>query len=223
VRGGAADRLLVSDDGAATFRTVYQGKSFLAGFALSSDGATVYLGGPVDGVLVATTSNDAGAALQFTKQSDAAVQCLTLAEDTLYACMSSSQGFYIQQLGVSTDHGATFLPKFAFACLSGPLSCPGCAVANECGPNLPLLRATLGGCDRDAGNLPAEAGCSDADAGADEAGASNRPADAGGVVPSRLPPRGGCGCGAGGEAGAGGVAATVGALLTILLRKRTRR
>jgi hypothetical protein len=223
VRGGAADRLLVSSDGAATFNTVYQGKSFLAGFALSTDGATVYLGGPVDGVLVATTSNDAGAAFQFAKQSDAAIQCLTLAGDTLYACMSSSQGFYIQQLGVSTDHGVTFLPKFPFACLNAPLSCPGCAVANECGPDLALLRSTLGACDRDGGNLPTDARCSDKDAGADEAGASNRYADGGSVLQSRLPPRGGCDSGAGNEAGAGGVAATIGALLAMLMRKRTRR
>ena len=222
MRGGAADRLIVSDDGAATFRTVYQGKSFLAGFALSSNGATVYLGGPVDGVLAATTSNYAGAALQFAKQSDAAIQCLTLAGDTLYACMSSFQGFYIQQLGVSTDHGVTFLPKFPFACLNSPLSCPGCTVANECGPDLPLLRATLGACDRDGGNVPTDVGCSNEDAGADEAGTSNRKADGGSAQPSRLPSRGGCVCGLGYQARSGGIAATIAAIVTMRMRKRSR-
>jgi hypothetical protein len=224
VRGGAADRLLVSDDGAATFRTVYQGRSFLAGFALSSDGATVYVGGPVDGVLVATPSNDdSGASFQFAKQSDAAVQCLTLAGDTLYACMSGPQGFYIQQLGVSTDQGVTFLPKFPLACLSGPLSCTGCAVANECGADLALLRSTLGACDLDGGNSPTDAGCSGQDASAQEGTANRDAGDGGSAIPPRLPPRGGCGCGIGNEARAVGIVATMGALLALAMRRRARR
>src|SRR5260370_4280248 len=72
----SVDRLLVSDDGAATFRTAYQGLGNLLGFALSSDGSKVFVGGPADGVAFASTApTDSAGALQFTQQSKGPVVC----------------------------------------------------------------------------------------------------------------------------------------------------
>ena len=68
IHNSFVDRLLVSDDGAATFRTVYQAQGTLPGFALSDDGSTVFLGDSAAGVLVAhPPAADAGASFAFVR------------------------------------------------------------------------------------------------------------------------------------------------------------
>ena len=52
VEGAGKSRLFVTDDAGVQFRAVYSGGPML-GFALSSDGVTVYLGGPEDGLQAA--------------------------------------------------------------------------------------------------------------------------------------------------------------------------
>jgi hypothetical protein len=165
VTGVASGRLLASDDGGATFRTVYQGKNALLGFALSADGEKIYVGGPADGVLVAPR-----ASLLFAQRSTAQVECLSVVGGTLFACMSDPNAYFVQLLGASTDDGATFASKFYFACLRGPLACPTCAVAAQCNSELAALQSNLGDtCD--GGTIPAgPTTCADA-AGAVCAGA----------------------------------------------------
>jgi MYXO-CTERM domain-containing protein len=223
-----ADRLLVSDDGAATFRTVFQGRGPLLGFALSSDG-------PRDGVhLAAAGAADSGAGPSFAQQSTAAVSCLTWVNGALYACMGEPQNTYLQQLGLSTDDGASFAPRFYFGCLPGPLVCPGCGVDTACSPGLALLRASLGVCD---GGIPTPPACVvDSDAGgASDAGVpplldaeapvdsgTAAPADAGSPPPPPSNKSCGCGSASGESAGAGALAATAFVAAFVLRRRRSR-
>ncbi|HEV3193347.1 MAG TPA: hypothetical protein VGY54_22725 [Polyangiaceae bacterium] len=204
----AVDRLIVSDDRGATFRTAYQGSGNLLGFALSSDGSKVFVGGPVDGVvLAATTIADSGDALQFVHQSSARVSCLSWIGGSLYACMGEPEHPFVPQLGVSTDDGVTFATKFPFACTAGALACPGGELSMRCNPGLPQLRASIGSCD--AGTAQSDAGGAAQDAGS----------DGGGGVWSSPEPQRGCRCGAGGAPATGGLSALV-LLATLLLRKR---
>ncbi|MBS2012906.1 MAG: hypothetical protein JST00_08470 [Deltaproteobacteria bacterium] len=162
-------RLLVSDDAGKTFRAVFTAKSPLAGFALSPDGARVYVGGAADGLQVASTSDFA-----FTQRSTIEIQCLAWSPDGLYACSNERFGFVA---GLSRDEGATFTPVLRFCDIRGPLQ--GCAFGSatqlECvqggkngKPPWPFQRVQLA-CD-----LPDGGGGGGRDAGAD-AGAAASP------------------------------------------------
>ncbi len=148
-------RLLVSDDAGKTFKTVYTGQGALAGFALSLDGSKVWVGGPRDGLRVASTTDFA-----FTQKSSVEVRCLKLATDGLWTCSTEKSGFVV---GLSKDEGATFETKLHFCDIRGPLACPvGSTTHTECvlggttstaSPPWPQQQASLGctGDERDAG------------------------------------------------------------------------
>ena len=148
-------RLLVSDDAGKTFKTVYTGQGALAGFALSPDGGKVWVGGPRDGLRVASTADFA-----FTQKSTVEVQCLKLAADGLWTCSTEKSGFVV---GLSKDEGSTFETKLHFCDIRGPLACPvGSTTHTECvlggttsaaSPPWPHEQATLGctGGELDAG------------------------------------------------------------------------
>ncbi|MDB4934188.1 MAG: BNR/Asp-box repeat domain protein [Labilithrix sp.] len=150
-------RLLVSDDAGKTFRTVFTGKGSLAGFALSKDGTKVWVGGPIDGIRQASTTDFA-----FVQKSTIEVQCLAFADDGLWACSTEKSGFVV---GLSKDEGATFETKMHFCDIRGPLDCPaGSTTHTECtlggttsmaSPPWPQQRAMLGcgGGDVDAGMI----------------------------------------------------------------------
>jgi hypothetical protein len=215
------DRLLVSDDGAMTFRTVFQAKGPLLGFALSNDGSKVYVGGPTDGVQLAPGfAGDAGAPLQFAQRSTASVSCLTWSAGTLYACMGEPQNRYLQQLGASSDDGRSFAPRFLFACMDGPLACPGGAVAAQCAPGLPLLQAAIGLCPEGGADASDDAS-SPAPEGGEPDGASPDDAGRGGAHPPTKSAS--CGCSAG-DARAGGMSlAAMGGAVLLLRRRRSLR
>jgi hypothetical protein len=158
------DQLLVSDDGAMTFTTAYQAIGPLLGFALSADGTKLFIGGPFDGVRLASTTADSGTNLSFSRQSTTAVSCLTSVGDTLYACIRVPGTTALQHVGVSTNDGVTFETKSYFGCFSGPLACPGSGVAAQCNPNLSFVRGTIGQCP-EGGPGPPDAGSNGADAG----------------------------------------------------------
>ena len=197
IAGNLADRLLVSDDHAATFRTIDQGRGKLLGFALSGDGSRVFVGGPSDGVAVASASSrDAGVAtLSFSQISKLGVSCLSWANGTLYACAAEPNSLLSPELAVSTDDGATLVTKFPFACMSGALLCPGGAIAARCNPGLPPLRASLGLCS----------------GGSSEFGAP--------ATVTRRQPKTGCGCAAG-SAAAGTHTVSLLALLACMAGRR---
>jgi hypothetical protein len=146
-------RLLVSDDGLVTTRQVWQAQGDLAGFALSSDGTRVYVGGPTDGLYVTTST-----ALDFTNQVwPGQVQCLMLQGDRLLACSAEVSGFTV---GQSTDDGVTWKPLLHLSCINGPLACSSSSlVTTQCAPYWgTTIQNQLGGaCTEDAGSEDAGA------------------------------------------------------------------
>jgi MYXO-CTERM domain-containing protein len=204
----SVDRLIVSDDGAATFRTVYQAKGALPGFALSSDGSKVFVGDSVSGVLLASPPPvGSGAPFSFAQRSPAVVACLTWAAGSLYACTGQPQHPNLKELGVSTDDGLTFSQKFIFGCFSGPLACPSGAVASNCSAGVDSLHALIGACS-DGGDSTG--------AGGPDASVPNL--DAGAEAPRPRSPS--CGCTAGEAAGEVSGLSVIGLLLAIALRRR---
>jgi MYXO-CTERM domain-containing protein len=139
-------RLLVSDDAGKTFRTIFTGAGALAGFALSDDGTRIFVGGPKDGIHVASTTD-----YQWTKKSKVEIGCLKLNKDGLWACSTEKSGFVV---GLSPDEGATFQTLLHFCEIRGPLACPvGSTTHTECSlggtavsrtPPWPSQRAILG-------------------------------------------------------------------------------
>ena len=132
--GETASRLLVTDDAGHTFREIFAGPPLL-GFALSADGSKVWVGSS-DGLYMASRQ-----ALTFVKRSSVAVQCLTFAAATLYACSSESSGFIV---GASTDDGATFAPRLHLSTVRGPLACPADTPTATCNLEWPATRDQLG-------------------------------------------------------------------------------
>lgn len=143
--GSTAGRLLVTDDGGATFRTVFNGTPLL-GFALSPDGTSVFVGDS-NGLYQASSTS-----LTFNQVSNIQVQCLATSGTRIYACSVESSGFIV---GASDDGGKTFAPLLHLATVRGPLSCPSNTSAEVCIPGWPTVADTLGA---DAGTTGADAG-----------------------------------------------------------------
>jgi hypothetical protein len=123
---GGQSRLTVVDvgpDGTPAFRGAHAfdveadpTMGGMLGFALSQDGATVYIGSQRDGLWSASSST-----LDFQKRSSTPVGCLATRGNELWACSTESAGFIA---GVSYDSGATFVPKLpSIAHLAGPAAC----------------------------------------------------------------------------------------------------
>jgi hypothetical protein len=179
-------RILVSDDGLATTHQVWQANGQILGFALSTDGSKVYLGGPDDGLYVTSSS-----ALAFTTQAwPGQVQCLAFDRGRLLACSNEASGFAV---GASTDDGATWIPLLHLGCVQGPLACAASSpVTMQCGPDWATQQTALGACTPNTG-LDA-GGPGGLDAGVPSAGDAG---DGGkSVPPSSSPPPGskGGGC-----------------------------
>jgi hypothetical protein len=186
------------DGGTPTQRTLHTANGALMGFALSPDASKVYIGGPKDGVKVASTQDFA-----FQQKSNLEVQCLALNDEGLWACSNERAGFVA---GLSKDEGATFEPRLRFCDISGPLSScgPGTPTNDRCSPNWPAQKALLGcgGLDRGGG-----------DGGVADAGPRSQP------VP---PPPKNCDCHAS-PAGPWGAFVTVAGAAVALLRRTRRR
>jgi MYXO-CTERM domain-containing protein len=135
-KGSAGSRLLVSDDGAQSWREVLKFTSDMLGFAISDDGQKVWAGGPKDGLYQASA-----AALTFTQTSQIAIQCLTASGANLYACSNEVGGFI---LGASKDDGATFAPLLHLYGIRGPLACGAQTSQANCVPDWPALSDSLG-------------------------------------------------------------------------------
>jgi hypothetical protein len=152
IKGNQGSRLVVTDDGGGTFRTVFTGVGDMLGFALSPDGARVYVGGPADGLLVAATTD-----FVFAQRSKIQVQCLLSTPTALYACSNEASGFIV---GESTDDGATFSAMLHLACIRGALACPETASSAQCKADFPALQESLGGqaCDGGAPPVTPDAG-----------------------------------------------------------------
>ena len=134
--GATSSRLLVTRDAGLTFEKPFAGGPML-GFALSPDGATIYLGGPDDGLWVATRET-----LVFERRSDVPVQCLLRTADALYACSSDLAGGFT--VGASSDDGYTFVPRLLLSSVRGPLACDATSPTASCAREWPATAQRLG-------------------------------------------------------------------------------
>jgi hypothetical protein len=193
--GADAGRVLVSDDAGESFRTVWSGAQ-PQGFALSPDGARVWVGSFRDGLARASTND-----FVFTTVNRTPIACLYSAGSTLYACSLDAYGFAAAR---SDDGGATFVPLLTLAKIRGPRACGADAAANLCLADWPAVKASVGIEDEvDAGPVPVF----DAGTGASASGSST------------------CGCRvAGGHGTQNATGLGLGALATVALcrRRRTR-
>jgi MYXO-CTERM domain-containing protein len=189
-------RVLLSRDGGQTVETIYTSKGALPGFALSADGSKVWVGGPKDGVMQASTTD-----FQFQQRSTVEVQCLAYASDGLWACSSEKSGFVA---GLSRDEGATFEARLKFCDIAGPLACGAdTPTTTQCAPLWEQQRSLLG--------------CGVADGGA---GGDGGASSSGGVGPGDGGDDGGCSCRA---TSSPPYAVAVGGALGLLALVRRRR
>ena len=203
-------RLLLWDESTATLRTLFTSQGGLGGFAITPDASKVYVGGPMDGLFVASTVDYA-----FKQRSAVQVQCLSIQSDGLWACSNEVSGFIG---GLSHDDGVTFEAKLHFCDVQGPLACPAGSTTNgQCVPAWPPQRDLLG-C------APSSSSSSSSSSGGVDAGGTDAEAPAAGV-----PSGSGSGCAAGPESGdvrpvvIAGVAAALAAAFLTRRRRRDRR
>jgi hypothetical protein len=157
-------RLLVTTDAGKAFKVAYAGNGPLFGFALAN--GKVYVGGPQDGLRVASAAD-----LHFSQTSDAQIQGLMAQGTTLWAAAAVVSGFV---LATTTDDGAHWDKKLEKLCdILGPIACPPGSQGAACPAEWPKIHDDLFLCDLVAA----------ADAGA-------------APPPSPAPPHGGCGCNA---------------------------
>jgi hypothetical protein len=133
--GPETNRLLLTEDGGRTVRTLFRGGALL-GFALSGDGNEVYFGGPSDGLQVAHAP-----AYRVEKRWAMPVQCLAVQGHTLWACSAPQSGF---ALGSSEDDGVSFRPRLTLAGMRGPVPCPGSSSMTKCAAEWDKLQADFG-------------------------------------------------------------------------------
>ena len=193
-KGTAGSRLLVSDDGGGTYKEVLKFGGDMLGFALSGDGAKIFVGGPKDGLYVGDP-----ASLAFAQVSKIAVQCLSASGSKLFACSSEVAGFIV---GVSEDDGKSFTGLLHLCGVRGPLACGPTSSEAQCLAGWPALQDSLGGSCIDAGA---------ADSG-DDGGTSSSGGSSSG---------GGCILG-GADAGVGAGAAAAALAATLLFARRRR-
>jgi hypothetical protein len=150
--GDPIDSLLVSTDAGETWTTAFESTGNLFGFALSPDGATVWVGGSKDGLWRAPTST-----LAFEKVSGVHVRCLTATDTKLYACADEFADSFT--VGVSTTKGSTFEPLMHLSTPCGPLACAeGTPVRAQCDEAWGATQLVLGAesCESDAGPTPSQ-------------------------------------------------------------------
>jgi MYXO-CTERM domain-containing protein len=191
-------RLLVTTDAGKNFKVAYSGQGPLFGFALTN--GKVYVGGPQDGLRVAS-QND----LAFQQTSDAKIQGLMAQGGALWAASNLVSGFI---LGTTTDDGAHWDKKLEKLCdIKGPLACAPGAQAATCPAQWPKLHDDLFLCDYDA---------------APDGGPTPKGPDGGAVTPGPSS-RSGCGCSSTPGVSDGAALALVALLLSARRRARAIR
>lgn len=223
------DRLLLSEDGGLTFRTLLSTPK-IAGAAFVADDAnpgrsTLYVGGRVEGLF---RSDDLIAA---TRVNDVSIHCLASSgANELWACGDGLLGPFA--LGRSTDRGATFEPRLQFDDIHNRTGCGACTTTGGLCPYYFLdVEVDLGRVDAgvtltfpDVGVLAcSEAGTPLLDAGTTtEAGPA--PFDAAVALDAAGPATtpSGCGCRAGTRGTSPNMLAVLGLATLTALRRRRR-
>ncbi|MGF1469123.1 MAG: WD40/YVTN/BNR-like repeat-containing protein [Sandaracinaceae bacterium] len=206
------ERLLLSEDGGRSFRTV-AGARELSGVAVASDGSVVWAASGNGGGLL--RSVDGGRSFE-TIHADLDVLCLEArGTSELWLCVNELIDGYA--IGRSLDAGDTLEPMFVFADTGALPACPACTPVDVICPQwIPDLVADL---DLDAGiELPDAATGLPRDIGVPER--CSHLFDAG---PDTTPPATGCGCRAAGRGPAAPPALASVALLGLVLARRRRR
>ena len=219
-------RLLVSDDGGKTVRTVFTADNALLGFALSLDGTKVFVGGPraqiqlqpnMPPIVKPVGIFKANAAdLVFTRVNERDVQCLAMAEDGLWACSNEAHNGFVA--GLSKDEGVTFEAKLHFCDIRGPLACPDDKNVAECKGDRRDTPFSCAPCWTQQKNV---LGCGLIDAGVDGGSGGE-----GSTEPLADPGGGGCQCSAAPASSLGafaGFLAFVTGVLALLMRARQKR
>jgi hypothetical protein len=216
VRSDGKSQLFVTPDAGKTWSVPLSIDDPMLGFALSSDGSTVYAGSFAAGLLAASRSTSGTPS--FASISDIHVECLATHGADLWACSDEPSGFVV---GQSASAGASFAPRLAnLLAIGGPLGCPPGAGASVCTsfdfdaspPYDPFtaLCTNLSACEEDAGRPPLTLACADA-----------------GQCPAMVTPSAGgqssCGCAAAGEAGAGSGALALGVCVASAAARARRR
>jgi hypothetical protein len=120
----SASRVIASRDAGATWNDVWNAPGDVPGLALSADGSTLALGGPIVGVNIASTADWA-----FRQTSSMGPYCLAWLGNDLIACGKEAvEGFSI---GVSHDEGAHFAPLLHLSDIV-PRSCPAGSAVEGC-------------------------------------------------------------------------------------------
>jgi photosystem II stability/assembly factor-like uncharacterized protein len=145
--GDDIGRVLVTGDGAVTWREVWQAPSDVSGFALSPDGSTLAVGGSNVGVSVASTADHV-----FRKTSEASVYCLTFWGDKLLVCTKEAIDHF--SIGISDDLGEHFAPLLHLGDVL-PRSCAADASAGVCALEWSDIATAIGA---DAGARSTDAG-----------------------------------------------------------------
>ncbi len=193
-----SDALLVSDDGAKTFRNVLTLEGGMWGFALSPDGSKVAAGGPTKGTFAADRQT-----LDFVPRATTPVTCLTWHASGLYACGAPRVSPFV--VARSSDDGRTWSPMLErLTDIQGPTP--------ACGPDSPSTATCVS-------VWPAQQAIWTADAGT-APDAVAEPPDAGPAPPPQS--CGGCELRGGASAGMG-MAILTGILALGLARMRRRR
>src|SRR5262249_15350823 len=90
-------RIIVTEDGGATFRNLFNGTDQLYGFALSPDGSQMAFGGPSDGIWVGGSDG-----VGLARRSDVLPNCLGWTPAGLWACADEAKAPFFS-LGLSNN------------------------------------------------------------------------------------------------------------------------
>jgi MYXO-CTERM domain-containing protein len=223
---GAPGQLLVSQDAGESWTTIFTGTGFLKGFALSPDGQTVLVGGDLDGIHRASTTD-----FVFEKISEVGARCLRWEDEGLYVCGDEIlDGF---TLGVSQDGGDSFTSLLHLPCLEGPLDCAAeTSVGAICPAEWPAMATQIGASPEACAAYGAGGGGQGGAGGASttSAGGGGETSGAGGSAAATSGSGGlggaddGCGCSVpGGGGSTGNVALSALAAAVYLARAAARR
>lgn len=137
---GLGALLLRSDDGGARFRELARSDGSMTGFALSDDGATLWIGS--DDRRDSLRRSTRGAPFERLPAS-VTTRCLRQRDGVLYVCTDEAADGYL--LACSTDGGEHLTPIVSARSLQGPpTSCAAdSAVSTLCGPLWPSQRDAL--------------------------------------------------------------------------------
>ena len=168
-------KLWVTSNRGSNYKEVFATSGKLLGFALSPDGSRVAVGGPNDGISIASTSD-----FVFKKVSDVSARCLVWTPSGLYACGYESSDHFT--IGLSVDDGATFKALYHLRDLTQLACATGTTTGDVCASFWPAIQSALGQ--------------SAPDASAPNPGSDAGGIDSGGFVADAAVERarGGCGC-----------------------------